>query len=198
MLGGATIVGGGGTERILRRFLFGTILGSLLLTLACGPGTTSETDGTPTPEPTPADFAAIRDVDFTALPETEALLQRLASGRAVEAEVLYTDLTGDLQEEAVVPVTSDGTQGNIAYLVYTMDSGKPALILTRTLDRTTAGGLVMDTDDAGALLETAAVYGAEDPLCCPSQLRLTTFRWDGTVLQVAGEMKVDQPDSAKQ
>ena len=182
----------------MRRFLFVTILGSLFLALACGSSEDDEPRSTPTPVPTPADFGAIRDVDVTSLPETADLLQRLGSGRVAEREVFYTDLTGDLRDEAVVPVTADGTLGNIAYLVYTLKAGKPALILTRTMDRTTASGLVMDTDDFGALRETVGVYGAEDPLCCPGQLRLTTFRWDGTALQVDGEEKVDQPNKAKQ
>jgi hypothetical protein len=56
----------------------------------------------------------------------------------------------------------------------------------------------MELDDLGALRESAGVYAAEDPLSCPSQLRMTTFRWDGSTLQVAGEHKVEQPDKAKQ
>jgi hypothetical protein len=166
--------------------------------MACGSGAGDGPEGTPEPVPTPSDFAAIRDVDLADLPETKALLERLGSGRAASEEVRYTDVTGDLREEAIVPVTSDGTLGNVAYLVYTMKAGNPSVILTRTMDRTTASGLVMDIDDFGALRETAGVYGPEDALCCPSQLRLTTFRWDGTALQVAGEHKVDQPNKTKQ
>ena len=31
------------------------------------------------------------------------------------------------------------------------------------------------------------VMGPSDPLCCPSELRTTTFRWDGNHLQVESE-----------
>jgi hypothetical protein len=86
----------------------------------------------------------------------------------------------------VVPITSGGTLGNIAYVVLTLRSGKAQQILTRRLDRGSAGGLMMSLQD-GKLVETTAVYGAEDPLCCPSTLKLTTFRWDGSQLQVERE-----------
>jgi hypothetical protein len=56
----------------------------------------------------------------------------------------------------------------------------------------------MELDDSGALREATGVYAAEDPLCCPSELRLTTFHWDGTTLQVAGERKVAQPNKLTQ
>ena len=182
----------------MRRFLFVPIAALFILSAACGSGVEEEPEGTPTPVPTPSDFAAIRDIDFEALPETEALLQRLGSGEVALDHVLFQDLTGDLREEAVVPITSNGTLGNVAYLIYTLESGKPEAILTRTMDRTTASGLVMSIDDFGALTETVGVFGNEDPLCCPSELRLTTFQWDGSALQVAGEQKQDNPDKAKQ
>lgn len=182
----------------MRRFLYFLLSCTALVALACGTPANDEPDGTPTPEPTPADFAAIRDIELEALPDTEALLQRLGSGRVAADEVIYTDLTGDKRDDAVVPITSDGTLGNIAYLVFTLESGRPALILSRTLDRTTPSGLVMGLDDSGALRESTGVYAAEDPLCCPSELRLTTFHWDGTTLQVAGERKVAQPNKLTQ
>jgi hypothetical protein len=166
--------------------------------MACGSGAEDAPEGTPTPVPTPADFAAIRNVDFASLPETYDLLRRLGSGGVAMDAVLFHDLTGDMREDAIVPVTSQGTLGNIAYLVYTLDGDEPALILTRTMDRTTASGLVMDIDGFGKLVETVGIYAAEDPLCCPGQLRLTSFRWDGSALQVAGETKEDNPNKAKQ
>lgn len=188
----------------MRPFLFGLSGVLALLVLACGqddePGATETPPSISiaTVEPTPEDHASIRDVDLELYADTERLLQRLGSGRADADGTLYADLTGDMRDEAILPVTSDGTLGNIAYLVYTMESGHPELILTRTMDRTTASGLMMDLDEAGDLQETAGVYGNEDPLCCPSRLRVTTFQWDGTALQVAGEEMLDQPTKAKQ
>ena len=49
----------------------------------------------------------------------------------------------------------------------------------------------------GALLETRGVYGPEDPFCCPSQLRQTTFQWDGKLLQVRDEVLVQQEPGPK-
>ncbi len=144
----------------------------------------------------PDDAAAIRSVDFQQVAATQDLLRQLGSG-AVEAEaVLYADLTGDQREEAIVPVTSQGTLGNIGYLVFRLDSGKPEVVLLRTVDRTAASGLQMSVKD-NVLLETRGVYGPEDPLCCPSQLRQTTFRWDGSQLQVDSEELVAQDPGPK-
>jgi hypothetical protein len=50
--------------------------------------------------------------------------------------------------------------------------------------------------EEGVLHESRGVYGAEDPLCCPSQLRETTFRWDGDALQV-DEERLEQQAPAK-
>ncbi len=164
---------------------------------ACGTGATTTSTGTPTPVPTPKDAQAIEQVDFTKLPAIQTLLQQLASGSVDSKGVIYADLTGDKRDEAIVPITSGGTLGNIAYVVLTMKSGKPQVILTRTMDRTTPSGLKMTLDN-GTLVETAALYAAEDPLCCPSQLRRTEFQWDGSQMQVAGEARIEQTPSAKQ
>lgn len=125
-----------------------------------------------------------------------ALVAQLGSGSVDKTSAFYADLTGDRREEAIVPVTSQGTLGNIAYLVLRLDSGKPELVLSRTLDKSSASGLQMSVED-GILQETRGVYGPEDPFCCPSQLRETTFHWDGSRLQVKAERLVQQPPGAK-
>jgi hypothetical protein len=40
-------------------------------------------------------------------------------------------------------------------------------------------------------------FGPEDPLCCPSMLHETTFRWDGTAFAIAHEEHVTNPDAGK-
>ena len=82
----------------MRRFLFFLLSSTAFVALACGTPGCDAPDGTPTPEPTPADFDAIRDITLEALPDTASLLQRLGSGRVAAEDVLYTDLTGDLRE----------------------------------------------------------------------------------------------------
>jgi hypothetical protein len=160
---------------------------------ACGSGGVERADDEVS---TPADTSSIRQLDLSTVPATQTMLGQLASGAIDEAGTIYADLTGDLREEAVVPVTSQGTLGNIAYIVLRLDAGKPEPILTRTLDRSARNGLKMSVE-GGILLESAGVYGDDDPLCCPSLLRVTSFRWDGSVLQVELEERVAQP-SAKQ
>ncbi len=123
-------------------------------------------------------------------------MQRLGSGAVNPEEIVYADLTGDGREEAIVPISSQGTLGNIAYLVFTLQKGKPDLILTRTLDRSTASGLKMDVED-GQLVETVGQYGPTDALCCPSVLRKTYFQWNGTELTVQREEQVQQPPGPK-
>ena len=47
------------------------------------------------------------------------------------------------------------------------------------------------------LVETGAEYSAEDPFCSPTVLRRTTFRWDGSQLQVEREDKTPGPPNPK-
>jgi hypothetical protein len=176
----------------LRRILIPLLAIALLLLTACGSGETPSDASSP--KPPLADVDAIRSIDFSQDPATQDLLAKVGSGRVAQEAVLYADLTGDQKEEAIVPITSDGTLGNVAYIVLTMSSGKPKAILTRTMDRTAGSGLRMAVD-GGKLKELVGVMGPSDPLCCPSELRTTTFRWDGTKLQVESETTAKQPSS---
>jgi hypothetical protein len=163
------------------------------LLIACGTG---GEDGPSASRGLPRDAEAIRSLDLESLPEAKLLLDQLGSGEVDKTATVYADVTGDRREDAIVPITSQGTLGNTAYLVFRLDGGKPSLILTRTMDRTSAGGLQMSVED-GVLMETRGVYGPEDPFCCPTQLRQTTFHWDGKSLQVEAENLVQQPPGAK-
>jgi hypothetical protein len=189
----ADIIGSGGKGSTALRISAFLFVSCLVFGLACGSGGDNNSSGEAR---IPRDAGAIRGLDFAVLPGAKTLLDQLGSGAIDSDSVLYADLTGDRREEAIVPVTSQGTLGNIAYLVFRLDAGKPEVVLTRTVDKSSASGLQMTTED-GVLLETRGVYGPEDPFCCPSQLRETTFRWDGSRLQVAGEDVVQQPPRAK-
>jgi hypothetical protein len=166
----------------------------LSLTLACGDGSGGTSSSSP-PQPL-NDAQAIRAVDLEQVDATEDLIDQLGTGAVDSGAIVYADLTGDLREEAIVPVTSQGTLGNIGYLVFTFESGQPEAVLTRTVDRTSASGLQMSVQE-GVLLETRGVFGPDDPFCCPSQLRETTFRWDGSLLQVEKEVVVQQDPGPK-
>ena len=179
---------------LLTRPLFVSALLPLIaaLTLACA------RDEAPTPPN--FDRGAIRRIDFTDQPAVITALRQIGSGSIERGEVVYGDLTGDGGDEAVVPVTSGGSVGNIAYLVFTMRHGAPSLILTRRLERGSAAGLRMTLRPANGrfvLRETAAEYGPEDPFCCPSVLRETTFRWDGSNLQVDREERTEAAPNPK-
>jgi hypothetical protein len=143
-----------------------------------------------TPVPTPGtDAAAIRAIDVTQLPEVRSTLTRLSGASVAEGEVQYGDVTSDGREEAIVPVSSGGTLGNISYLVFSEKGGAAQLILTRDLEPDSIGGLTMYVED-GVLVEYTGEYGPEDPLCCPTVLRRATFRWDGSKLQQASEERI--------
>jgi hypothetical protein len=186
-------IGGERSSALLKPLFLVLVPCSLFLTLACGDGGGRGSSGGGS---LPGDAQAIRSLDVESLPQAKALVDQLGSGKVDEGATLYADLTGDRREEAIVPVSSQGTLGNIAYLVLRLDSGKPEVVLTRTVDRTSASGLQMSVED-GVLVETRGVYGPEDPFCCPSQLRQTTFHWDGSKLQVEAENVVKQPGRAK-
>ncbi len=129
----------------------------------------------------PQTATSIRDVNFAALPSLQALASQVG-GQVDPTQIKYADLTGDGSDEAVVPISSDGTAGNLALVVFTERSGSPAIILTRQATRDQQG--LTPTFDGGQLSVTSAVFGPADANCCPSQIVRTYFRWDGTNLVV--------------
>jgi hypothetical protein len=190
----ADIIRSGGERSIALRvpaYLFALLVA---FAVACGNGgeETASREGPREPD----DAQAIRSFDLESEDVVQDLVAQLGGGAIDSGAILYADLTGDLREEAVVPVSSQGTLGNIGYVIFTLDGGKPIPVLTRTVDRSSASGLQMSVND-GVLMETRGVFGPEDPFCCPSQLRQTTFRWDGSQLQVENEELVQQDPGPK-
>ena len=192
---------------ILRRsatplLLIGVLAAALALS-ACGGGSSSKTatiappaTSQPTAPSTPAPVgtvdARIRAVD---LQQTDPVKQLITAtgGQFVASSVIYADLTGDGIEEAVVPIASGGTMGDIAYVVLTPDgSGVKALPMEKG---TTSSGGVAVSVDAGKLIDTRPVYGPNDPNCCPSQLKKTTYAWDGSKLAQVSSETVPNPDA---
>jgi hypothetical protein len=121
----------------------------------------------------------IRSIDFASVPAVQALASQLA-GQVDKTQVNFADLTGDGSEEAVVPITSGGTFGNLAFVVLTEQAGAPEVILTRLAGQERRGLQVVI--DGGQLSETSGVYGPSDANCCPGQIVKTYFRWDGNNL----------------
>jgi hypothetical protein len=171
----------------VRAALAAPLLLVALLIGACGSGAGEEGAPSPTPSPvaTAETYEDIQDVDFARAPEVKDLLA--GGGEILPETVVYADLTDDGQDEAVVPISSGGTAGDIAFAVFTLHDG----VLDELLAR--APGQVAVAVEDGQLIETQPIYGPNDPNCCPSQLKNIYYRWDGHALVVDYEETIDQP-----
>lgn len=156
-----------------------------------GPGPTAGVTATappaePTSTATSTPVPDIRDEDLTALPDFQDFLA--SSGGQVDPErIIYVDLTEDGVEEAVVPVSSGGEGGDIAVSVFGYGPGGLQELL-RVLPED-ASQIALDEESTleGQLVTEEPVYAQGDPFCCPSQLLIRTYRWDGSELVVASE-----------
>jgi hypothetical protein len=173
---------------------------ALLFTLvvsfaACGGGSDDD-DPTPTTEPAataeptsgaPSD--AIRSID---LESTQAVQDFVAEigGTYVQANVLYADLTDDNIEDAVVPLSSDGTLGDVGFIVVTPEGDDDASELL-SVDASEFG--VSVGIEGGKLVTVEPVPGPDDPNCCPSQIKTTIYAWDGDELAVESETTAENP-----
>ena len=157
-----------------------------LVAAACG--TNDDEEGAEATLPPPLESTAteapgpdIEQVDLSQVPAVEDLVSD-TGGELLPEETLFADLTGDGADEAVVPISSGGSGGNVAYAVLGYRDGDLEEILA-VKPEPEAGRVTMAVE-GGVLVETQPVYGPEDPLCCPSQLQHTYYRWDGEDLVV--------------
>jgi hypothetical protein len=179
---------------MLGRLGLGLTLLAALLLAGCGTGEDKNEEGVSSPVPSPEPTVVantivaqtdIQEVDFSQTPQGQDLVA--GGGEILPGTVIYADLTGDGQEEAVVPVSSGGTGGDIGFAVFTERNGTLEELLAST------PGRVMVEVDEGVLVETQPIYGPDDPNCCPSQLKKIYYRWDGDALVVDHEETIDQP-----
>jgi hypothetical protein len=152
-----------------------------------GCGGSDDGDDTPTstpltstaaPSALPGDGPVIRSVDFETIEDVQKLVAD-SGASVVNSNIVYADLTGDGVEEAVVPLSSGGTAGDVAFIVLTPDSGG-ARTLLQEHPQDTLGLTVEVIDDK--LVMTEAVRAPDDAECCPSMLRKTTYGWNGAAL----------------
>jgi len=129
--------------------------------------------------------ASIRGTDFQNLPFLQTLIQQ-SGGRIDPAAVVYADLTGDGNEEAVVPVSSGGTYGNLAYVVLAAEAGGPRVLLTLLPDKNSLRGPAVSIEN-GHVVELVGLYGPEDPGCCPTQVKKTYLSWNGSAFAIEHE-----------
>ena len=179
-------------------FVFACILplGAAAFAIACGGNgsggnatATSQLQATGTSVATAPSASAtpgldIRSEDLTKQPGLKDYLSS-TGGQVTPSSIIYADLTGDQVDEAIVPVSSGGEGGHIALFVY----GYQPAGLTELL-RVAAKTRLAAAVASGALQVTEASGAPGDPLCCPSALTKTTYRWDGTKLVVAKQETV--------
>ena len=165
----------------------------LLAALAAGcNGGDTDGDATSTEVPTGSSDSAtattpvdIRQVD---LPSQPAVAEFLATrGGAVDTDrVIYADLTGDGNDEAVVPVSSGGEGGDIAVFVIGYVDGKlEELLLAQPAETSMTAAI-----ENGQLVTTEGVFAPGDPFGVPSQVLNRYYAWDGEALVVEREEQV--------
>ncbi len=149
-----------------------------IMIVACGGG--SDDDAKPTApvataEPTsgaPSD--EIRSIDLEGTAAVQEFLGEIG-GTYVQDNVLYADVTGDNVEDAVAPLASGGTLGDVAFIVVSPADGGVTEVLS--VDAREFG--ISVGIEGGKLVTGEPVPGPDDPNCCPSQIRTTTYVGDG-------------------
>jgi hypothetical protein len=174
-------------------FIAAAVIAALAL-VACGDGhekaetrtptATSPATSTPTPPPN------IREADLTQQPDVKALLQRLG-GEVTATDVLYADLTGDGREEAIVPISSGGTAGNLAFIVLGYRGGELVTLLS---EAPTEGSVQVELEDHH-LVEVLPVYSAGDTPGFPSRIKKVQYIWKDGALVVGSEEVVENPNA---
>lgn len=162
---------------------------ALMIVVGCGgkststPTSTMEDTSTVAATVTPANTTPLPDLrnqDWSRQSDVQAYLST-AGGQVDAAGIIYADLTQDGIDDAVVPIGSGGESGDIALFVFGYVDGSLKELLHQGTDTS-----IRATVDQGVLRTMESVFGPGDPRCCPSQVRTTTYRWNGTAL-VVGE-----------
>jgi len=168
---------------------------ALLLAVACGggkknsePTATPRVTVSPMPALTPTPLPDLKTLDLAAVPEVKALAQQL-SGEVAPDEVIYADLTGDGRDDAVIPISSGGTQGDLGFIVLGYQNGALKVLLSET-PQSAVVVKVLDNQ----LVESLPVYATSDLPGFPSQIKNTYYRWDGNHLIVDHEETVSNPN----
>lgn len=142
---------------------------------------------TQTGRDTPAPGGDIHAVDW------EGVLAPGTSGGMIE-DVMYQDLTGDGVDEAVVTVRYEGSGAYLDYYIYTFQGGD---LVNLFADYNISHGYVNFGSLPGSIVVDEPVYGPDDPNCCPSQIKYTTYTWSASarVFVLTTEEVVDSPTS---
>ena len=115
---------------IPRQFAIGSIVVALTFFAAAiagcgggGGGATKTPSASRSPAATSSSVATattpslgIRELDLSKVDDVTAIVAS-TGGQFVQTSVIYADLTGDGVDEAIVPISSGGTMGDVAFLV---------------------------------------------------------------------------------
>lgn len=149
------------------------IVASATVALPTATGSAATTP-TSTPATTPGPRVnSVRELDFRSPPLLGELLSLAGGGEVQPDGVRYVDLTGDGVEEAVVTISSGGTQGDIGVAVYRVVGG----MARRDFFQKLAGRVEVRGD---SIVVTDGVYERGDAACCPSRLQETVYGWTGS------------------
>jgi hypothetical protein len=166
----------------MRRLPAAALLVAIALAVAaCGGGSDDNDDPTPTSapiettEPTSGPSDAIRSVELQSAPAVAGFIDEIG-GTYVQGNVLYADVTGDGAEDAVIPLSSGGTLGDVGFIVASLSGDQ--VEGTLSVDAREFGVAVSIGED-GKLVSVEPVPGPDDPECCPSQVRTTIYAGDG-------------------
>ena len=105
--------------------------------------------------------------------------------------ILFADISGDGQEEAIISLYSGGTAGNFGLLVYTVANGAP--ILADSVGGYKIGG----TADGSLLKVTEPIYQGWEPNCCPSGFFITRYRLQANKLVQVSRDEQPIPEARK-
>jgi len=183
------------------RFFLATIAVTLSILGLAACGGDGGGDGTPTPSVPTAVTARstviadatptgeIRERDLENDPSVRELIAE-TGGEYVQENVIYADVTADGVDDAIVPISSGGTLGNVGFAVLTpTDDGTMAILRELPVE---SGGLALNVVD-GQLIVLEPVFGPDDPECCPSMVRQTTYGWNGSALALLDQQTIDNP-----
>ncbi len=189
-----------GAALVRRLFLSSLLVAAgllILLPIACDDDDEGKETPTPAatiqPTSTPAATLDIRDADLTQQSDVKALLQRLG-GELVTSDILYADLTGDGREEAIVPISSGGTAGNLAFIVLGYRGGELVTLLSEVPAEGSVRVFVHGELEDYHLVEVLPIYSPGDTPGFPSQIKKVHYIWKDGALMAGREETVDNPD----
>ncbi len=181
-------------------FLINCVLVAAVLVVACGAEQANGVTGappdatiagpteTPSATRTPRAVASLREVDFGDPGLVGPLIDAAGGGEVPAERVEFLDLIGaDGIEEAVAVVESGGTLGDLGAGVFALIGDQPELV-----QFIAATGRVEVR--LGLVVVIEGVWTMGDPECCPSQLRETSYQWDGARFVAITEQVVRNDD----